>query len=762
MDSAHCHSTDIPDDPHSSSISEIDSLSDFDWLDVSSGRESDDNHSVSSTSNADEHDGLPHSRRSSVSTGSSRDGDVEAWEGFVDDSADETGPVDQVVLCVSANQPSTAGVLQATSVRHVGAAGTDSDVVEEQRVKDALDQSMVSTLSASRSSTMSSSVHPSTPHASLRDLRLSFPDPLTSSRDDVHESYEETSPSDATFFASDDEDALAPCQLDSPVPQTEDTGSLPTPVPPRSEYAADPTPSTSYLDIVLYGSSSSSKWDFIDVIMKKIADCAQGDLILSHKITAGYSRSLCVRDMKMCEGSSLVVSVIDRTDSSTRRSNAVRSFFTFLTSYSSTFVQSSAAGRPSLAVLYLPSGGSLPSPADHDYFLSVLVRSPCGTDSLRDTFRAAFRIWEMLEIPESKHLHLNDANDFILELEDLDQIYPPHALRVFRSISATEKKSTRRPANYFTPIHSITMSVIFVHFSSQMLSLKCKCGRLAIFSLILGLVVNSALRTGGNFAVVVAPMPQTSPWTLLRPTENLSAAQNVVTADVTIIPSSFKDFALAVFNPTTPIEPTRAHLSPSTDQHGPRSDRSKSPKDIIALPGASLLSERRQQHSQPKAPPAETSTSALSVRLADSLSVFFDVESAFGAVGSDLREVITALEELLMAINRQTAFLVRRSKGRVGSLGDIFQYRNSRARERAKELKDMAEGVVSYAGEQLKGRACVAREKARDLKDFYLASVERVKLRRRHSKAIKKERQDKEKKQTGRRQKKRPGKRHGN
>ena len=83
------------DYPHSSGLSEADSLSDSDWLDISSSKESDDNDSVSSkASDHDEVDYGPRSRRSSTSLGSSRDGDVEAWEGFAEDAR-----VDFICLC---------------------------------------------------------------------------------------------------------------------------------------------------------------------------------------------------------------------------------------------------------------------------------------------------------------------------------------------------------------------------------------------------------------------------------------------------------------------------------------------------------------------------------------------------------------------------------------------------------------------------------------------------------------------------------------
>ena len=73
-------------------MSEFDSLSDSDWLDISSGH-SDDNVSISSQdSNHGEISSIPHSRRSSISVASSMNSEVEASEGFVSDNSDEAAP----------------------------------------------------------------------------------------------------------------------------------------------------------------------------------------------------------------------------------------------------------------------------------------------------------------------------------------------------------------------------------------------------------------------------------------------------------------------------------------------------------------------------------------------------------------------------------------------------------------------------------------------------------------------------------------------
>ncbi|KAJ7603791.1 hypothetical protein DFH06DRAFT_1256108, partial [Mycena polygramma] len=78
---------------------------------------------------------MPPSRRSSMSVGSALDGQIDAWEGFADDSPDESIPDDLVVADVAAAEQ--AGPL-----------------ADEQLVTAALEQSLVGTLSASRSSSL--------------------------------------------------------------------------------------------------------------------------------------------------------------------------------------------------------------------------------------------------------------------------------------------------------------------------------------------------------------------------------------------------------------------------------------------------------------------------------------------------------------------------------------------------------------------------------------------------------------------------------
>jgi hypothetical protein len=75
---------------NNSTLSEVESLSDSEWLDVASGRESDSDSIYSSRETDQERtSSRSWSRRSSFSYGNFRDEDVDAWQGLIEDSVDE-------------------------------------------------------------------------------------------------------------------------------------------------------------------------------------------------------------------------------------------------------------------------------------------------------------------------------------------------------------------------------------------------------------------------------------------------------------------------------------------------------------------------------------------------------------------------------------------------------------------------------------------------------------------------------------------------
>lgn len=241
-------------------MSELDTLSDSDWLDIASGRDSDDNDSLSEQdSDRDEMSSLPRSRRSSISNEDSMSSDVEAWEGFVSDSGEAVIGMYPVPLPspLGAEPIALGDIPDNTSV----ADPALSD--EERRVKEALDQSFVGTLNSSRSSA----------HTSIRDLRLSFPDPLTSSRNDLNRSYETVSSPTETMESSAEDDTNVPTVVAPNVipPQVGDPGLFTTPVVQHQHQEAPIIEHKEALEIVLYGSSSEIKWKFLQQLIEKAA-----------------------------------------------------------------------------------------------------------------------------------------------------------------------------------------------------------------------------------------------------------------------------------------------------------------------------------------------------------------------------------------------------------------------------------------------------------------------------------------------------------
>ena len=292
----------VPTD--NSAVSEHDSQSDSDWLDIAStDRDSDDNESIYSSRETDREDlSRPRSRRSSLSYGSSRDGDVDAWEGFIasDDSADEGMPND--VLAPTSHVPS---LTQHPATFDLDPAQETSP--EELRVNEGLDQSMISTLSSSRSS----SLHTSTVHTSSRDLRLSFPDPITSScRELLSTSYEEiqptsdipSSPTDSDVPSEvrqvDDEEMLSVSQVLSTQPQATTT----------------PSPSAPELKVFLYGFPTISKWSIVNRLLQKAAHGAGLTVTPDLDNLQGSMRQLTVSgSFERDRAFPRVITVLDRT-----------------------------------------------------------------------------------------------------------------------------------------------------------------------------------------------------------------------------------------------------------------------------------------------------------------------------------------------------------------------------------------------------------------------------------------------------------------
>lgn len=394
------------DHPYSSSLSEADSLSDSDWLDISS-KESDDNDSVSSASDHDEANFGPHSRTSSsLSIGSSR-GRVEAWEGFVEDSGDED--VAQEVDIVGISPFDLPPALRNSAVSFHDLDEPNGDILEEQRVKAALDQSMMGTLSSSRTS----SGHASTAQNSVRDLRLSFPDPLTSSPDELNTLYEDTTLSDSA-----DDCSVAPIAATSAL----DPGATITPEVLHITVREDGKYSGDDLEIVMYGAPAAVRWSVVENVMRKAA--AGAGLTLSLTSTTGISNHFAPMriygDHDVIAAFPKSVTVIDRTSNQASRSqvccnSSASSNLTTMT-WLSVKDDNRQSSKPSLAIIFLPARPLVPN--THTSYLPVFVPSDIGASkTLVDRNCIDARYWIMRNIAHGSEFHVGQ---FPVDVSDYD------------------------------------------------------------------------------------------------------------------------------------------------------------------------------------------------------------------------------------------------------------------------------------------------------------------------------------------------------
>jgi len=712
-------------------MSEVDSLSDSDWLDISSSKESDDNDSVSSrATDHDEVDYGPPSRRSSISVGSSRDGDVEAWEGFAEDSADELVPHDDLIgLSIP---PTLPPALRNPAIPLDESLIVSRDVVIEQDDNAVLDQSTTGTLSASRSS---SAGHASTAQNSTQDLKLSFPDPLTSSRDELNTTYGDASPSETTSEG----DVV-------PVTTRVDPGPSTTPEVLTILISKDHHPAIKPdLEIVLYGISVAARWSVVDSLLKKAAVGA-GLTLTSSEISVERSRGLQINGHREAITSfPKVVTVIDRT--SDRFSYYPVGLDPILSINSPTITRRPEKRRfqgvhPSLAIILLPSMSC--ASVRHTSYLPVFVPSDNASASSidNDKRRQAAKGWSEGSIgPDALFSVMPDAASIL----DINEVANLEASRVHNALGrlmirandakrrraeSLKEAQTARDSQFFRSAVTGYEIPIFVNFGDA---------NLILFRGLIAMVAILLVR-------LCLPAKEV-PTRVLTP--SITNKSNPVASNgAAVIPSSLKDFALAVFNPVhlsaTPAislaKQGRSTGSASTDTKTKEpdggdgklmtwSERVKSSKELCA---SSLSFEARSKKALSLIVPqhaiaqTEEPPSALSIRLADSLSQIFNVKALSEVVQHDMKELSDAMDQLMIAIGKQKVSILGESKGTSKILRERLEQRHGKAKARARRLKDMGGQLggqlLSYVGGEIKSRADLAKGRAREMAETFVQS----------------------------------------
>ena len=411
--------------------------------------------------------------------------EVEAWEGFVPDNEVAPDAHPEAVIGMyhaplpSALEPEPITVGFIPDVNELSAAPPEVDE-EDRRVKDALDQSFVGTLNASRSSTTGG--HFSSNHTSINDLRLSFPDPLTSSHNELNASYQAVSSAESSDSSPSDNDNAHELTRASIISSslTEDPGITAT--TPEVRCLGDQHPfiesdEKSQLEIVLYGASSEIKWHFIQELVQKAA--ANAGHVLVNPLHSG-AESEQVQTIRLYKDSDAFqvpffnsVTVHDRTgDKFPPKFELVRIKHWFLFLLLLFFIPSSVfqdtlngdSDHLSLAVVYLPTA-KLPTLRLHNSFLPVLVSSsilPADFDNAV-ALQAAEDDWDLLCVPADKTLNIGGTRSPVFDSNRLVHITSEQAYGVLHDIGRETKKVTLKPiTEQVKSVNAVTL-YIFIY-----------------------------------------------------------------------------------------------------------------------------------------------------------------------------------------------------------------------------------------------------------------------------------------------------------
>ncbi|TRM64201.1 hypothetical protein BD626DRAFT_491072 [Schizophyllum amplum] len=703
--------------------SDVDSLSDSDWLEIASNRASDDEDGFVS-----DRDGTlslpPSSRRSSISLGSSRDGDVEAWEGIADGDAD-------------AASETPGGVSVDThddSVRAGPEEGGDRavDPAEDRRIIEALDQSMVSTLNSSRTGSVS---RVSTFHSSLRDLRLSFPDPLAGSREAItshlESSYEgmthsttsvdssvemqQEGPSTALTPEALSADVDADCPFVSPE-EFSDAFSKIASVADSQELKAQLT-FTAQVELFMYGLRMPDRWLFVDRFVNKLAS-GQMSLLNEPPVVVDECTRLYALENTMRSDNIVVsrIAVYDRTEADATDTS-----------------EKLHRGVPSLALVYLPSYPA-PTPKvnvpQHKYyhfvtdgkkFPSSFPFFACGQFLPRLRYRTPINAVSSVDATQ-----VAEAFEALL-IDKPEPLVPAGFGRAFTLL--TLLTIILGVAVGYQSAQSVQRAAPVAHVQKTLMGMWVGSTNHTILPSSSYSAITSSIREMGSFQPLPSTLPPgVQPSTSWSPpavpvVAIASSSSNAIASSSSSAISSLStasSFSLS----TTTTSSTLSTLFTSAKAAGKR----PAGTDVaVRLPGTLSVS--------PTSILAQsTATTGLGLRLMDM------AEELVGAVQRDVRDASTALGHALDGVGsalgdvgnvlgearnvdaaarlREKRDLILRGTTSVVRAGtEHFAQRNEKARGRARHLKEQGLRLVSDAGEHLWDRVATAQRRARSLRE---------------------------------------------
>lgn len=665
-----------PTDAHESSLSEIDSVSDSDWLDISA---SEDANSIGiPESDRDEVEDRPLSRRSFSSRSSSRDGDVDIWEGLVESTDDE------------ALEEPTEFPLGPSPLGQSSFTNADGYSAEERRVEDALNQSMVSTLSTSRAGSMSASGTSNHPASRARDLRLSFPDPLSSSKDELIRPSEE-------FFSSS-------TPLDVPQLSELSDDEEPSEIPPSPQSTLSNLPNfpSVEFEIFLYGTPPEHKWTVIESLLEKWG-ASSGLTVSERHPQCNRTSTYWLHPKGSLHHLSLgrAVSVIDNMEAH-HESN-----------------MEPVLDKQSLAIVFLPTyRSSLPS---HTLFLPVIATTFYGL-SVDERERQVYQQqWNIFNVPKKQLLFPGAAT--VLAADEVGHMDASEVARAFEHLQPLRRKIFRGVKNQVATAPAVTI--------------------MAILSIVLGYIVSSCSPLPVPAMTFTEKPDPTSAVGLVVNFSEHSTAPFVTPISSAISITSLRDFSVAITSTLPSDLSTTPTIRRGAEEHNDKpinvAVASESRSLIVSQQSPSSLSEIpirskalavfQQAVEQATLKPTEASTIttkpkgetmySLSTRLASSLSEMFNVKVLAGVLRADMKELLDALDELLRALSTQAASAVRVTEG----LRDKLRRRNQYAQQKARAIREKGERVVSSLGERARSHVEQARSRARALKEVISAEV---------------------------------------
>lgn len=319
------------------------------------------------------------------------------------------------------------------------AAPVEEDNLEDQKVKEALDQSMVSTLSTSRSGSFGrSSMTSSRPH---KDIRLSFPDPIASTTDDIRRSYEELEASATRRSRSrrNSHDDQGPAEV---APESESVTDLcvssTQELSPRDSIPSEIV-NAADLFIVLYGFSIKDKLTLVDKLLRSHSIGSGLQLVDTIQVQPPCSQVLAIRELRSPGKFSgippRVITIIDKTQSLDFRVGQFPLSFGWLTLVPLQSISDLSYDTPSLGIIFFPQRAFSVVP-DHTYYLPLVASTsytkdtPGGINSVRSSAESN---WKDLGVPHDKLLFNLPASP-VVEMETAMEYAPEVVSAAFKKL----------------------------------------------------------------------------------------------------------------------------------------------------------------------------------------------------------------------------------------------------------------------------------------------------------------------------------------